>query len=73
MCQKDLHGIAPLHWAARNGYKDVAELLLAKGADVNAKTNKGTTPLSIAIQNHHDDVAALLRVHGANERIRWSQ
>jgi hypothetical protein len=29
------------------GYKDVAELLLAKGADLNAKANNGATPAAI--------------------------
>ena len=36
---KDNNGGTPLHWAALNGHKDVAELLLANRADVNAKDN----------------------------------
>jgi len=27
-------GMTPLHWAARVGHKEVAELLIAKGADI---------------------------------------
>ena len=38
-------GGTPLHWAARSGCKDVAELLLANKADVNAGDNFGSTPL----------------------------
>ena len=34
---EDSVGYTPLHWAAYNGHKDVAESLLAKGAEVNAK------------------------------------
>jgi hypothetical protein len=41
-------GDTPLHWAANNGDTDIAELLLDKGADVNAKTDCGVTPLHLA-------------------------
>jgi ankyrin repeat protein len=44
---------------------DVAELLLAHGADVNAKCNLGFTPLQTAMG--HKDVAELLRQHGGHE------
>ena len=36
---------APLHAAALNGHKEIAELLIAKGADVDAKDALGNTPL----------------------------
>jgi len=35
----DDHGATPLHLAAEFGHKDVVELLLAKGAKINAKAN----------------------------------
>jgi len=35
----------PLHAAALNGHKEIAELLIAKGADVDAKDALGNTPL----------------------------
>ena len=34
-----------LHYAALKNHKDLAELLLANKADVNAKDNYGNTPL----------------------------
>ena len=37
-------GFTPLHYAASWDHKEIAELLIAKGAGVNAKTNDGTTP-----------------------------
>jgi ankyrin repeat protein/beta-lactamase regulating signal transducer with metallopeptidase domain len=37
-----------LHFAAQRGRTQVARLLLAAGADVNAKDNQGRTPLSCA-------------------------
>jgi cytohesin len=34
-----------LHYAAYGGHKEIAELLIAEGADVNAKDEDGVTPL----------------------------
>ncbi len=39
-----------MHKAADEDHKEVAELLIAEGADVNAKTRHGQTPLNLAIQ-----------------------
>ena len=44
--------------------KDIVQLLIAKGADINAKDNSGRTPLNLA---KNDDVKELLRKHGAKE------
>jgi ankyrin repeat protein len=63
---KDKGGFTPLHWAASSGHKDVAELLLAHGADVNAKNNNDWTPLYYAVSGGHKDVAQLLRQHGGD-------
>ena len=57
-------GVTPLRFAARDGLKEVAELLIAKGADVNAKDKTGGTPLNFAIQNWRTEIADLLRKHG---------
>ena len=53
-------GWTPLHHAAFNGHKEIAELLIAKGASVNAKGKHGETPLDYA----NGVVATLIR-HGA--------
>ncbi|MGA2632301.1 MAG: ankyrin repeat domain-containing protein, partial [Terriglobia bacterium] len=53
--------------AAFGGIKDVVELLLANGADVNAKDNQGETPLHWAVVNGNKDFAELLRQHGGHE------
>nr|HIL75857.1 ankyrin repeat domain-containing protein [Rhodospirillales bacterium] len=34
-----------MHYAALKGHKEVVELLLANGANVNAKDDDGKTPL----------------------------
>ena len=41
-------GSTPLHEAARNGYVDVAEVLIGAGADVNARDDEARTPLDVA-------------------------
>ena len=60
---KDNNGFTPLHIATR----EVAELLIAKGADVNAIVAsgqyQGKTPLDAAIQVGRPEVADLLRKH----------
>jgi len=58
-------GATPLHYAAQEGHKDVAELLLANHADVNAKTFNGATPLHLAAQRGHKDVVELLLANHA--------
>jgi ankyrin repeat protein len=53
-----------LHEAAASGHKEIVELLIAEGADVNAKDAIGTTPLDQAIRGKHPETADLLRKHG---------
>ena len=58
----------PLHIATHLGHKEIAELLIAKGADVNAKVvsgpNQGSTPLDAANGTNHPKTVNLLRKHG---------
>lgn len=56
-------GWTSLHFASR-GSKDMAELLIAKGADVNAKC-LGYTPLHEASSSGHKELAELLIAKGA--------
>ena len=61
-------GMTPLHHATFGGHKEIAELLIAKGADVNAKFDKisGGTPLHIAADKGHKEIAELLIAAGAD-------
>jgi ankyrin repeat protein len=65
--QHGMTGDTPLHMAASNDYKAAVELLLAKGADVNAKNHSGQTPLFMATDT---GIAELLLEHGANANIK---
>jgi ankyrin repeat protein len=57
-----------LHEAAREGHKEIAELLIAEGADLNAKGDMygGGTPLHYAARFGHTEVAELLIAKGAD-------
>jgi ankyrin repeat protein len=59
---KDDDGFTPLHLAAANGYKEMAELLLASKSDVNSRDNAGSTPLHQAAAAHgqHSDLVEML-------------
>jgi ankyrin repeat protein len=64
-------GATPLHFAAGEGNGDVVNLLLAKGADVNAKdAYGGRTPLYDAIRARSKDIVAQLLAHGADVNAR---
>ena len=54
----------PLHEATGAGHKEVVELLIAEGADVNAKNEDGRTPLDWAVDEDQPETADLLRKHG---------
>ena len=60
-------GWTPLGFAAN---KEVAALLIAKGADVNAKNDFGVTPLYGAASGGHKEVAELLIANGADVNVK---
>ena len=61
-------GATDLHFAAENGWAKLAQWLIDKGADVNAKTKdvNGYTPLHRAAYYNAADVAKVLLAKGAN-------
>ena len=52
------------------GNKDVAELLIAKGANVNAKDNHGDGPLNFVAISGQKDMVELLIEKGADVNTR---
>lgn len=63
-------GETPLYIAALLGHDEVAKVLLAYGADVNAADNYQITPLHRAAEYGHAKVVALLLAHHANRNAK---
>ena len=63
-------GVTPLSWATLFNRVKVAEFLIQKGADVNARNRDGGTSLHGAAFLGHADIAALLIQKGADINAR---
>lgn len=63
----------PLHCAVDHRHREVVELLIAKGADVNAEDISRQTPLHEAAIRGHEEMVRLLLAHGAdaNAANQW--
>lgn len=67
----DHNDCTPLHYAAIYDHEDVATILVAHGADVNAKGHwNDDTPLHDAAEHGHAGVAKVLIAHGGNVDAR---
>lgn len=62
-------GLTALHYAARDGYFEAAELLLARGADINLPSGDGTSPLLMATVNGNYDLAMRFLAEGADPTL----
>ncbi len=62
---RDEAGYTPLHKAAYSGHGEVAQALLAAGADPNAASGSGSTPLHGAAFGGHLEAARVLLENGA--------
>ena len=61
-----MDGFQPLHFAITNMMPETVELLLGKGADVNALTSLGVTPLCMATKVNNQQIIELLMANNAN-------
>lgn len=66
-------GWAPLHYAASGPDVAVVELLLSRGAKVDARSPNGTTPLMMAARNGSEASVAVLLKQGADATLRNEQ
>ena len=62
-----------LHDAALKGYREIAELLIAGGARVNARNGSGATPLHDAALGGYREMVELLIAKGADPEARDSE
>merc|ERR1711988_611555 len=60
----------PLHEAANKGSVEVAELLLAAGANPDARDGTGNTPLQNAQNRNHTNMVALLQDKNAMKNLQ---
>ena len=68
--ETDEDGGTPLVRASENGHKDIARLLIAKGADLEKQDGEGRTPLLGASARGHEAIVQLLIAGGANVNAR---
>jgi ankyrin repeat protein len=59
----------PLHWAAEKNYRELAELLVNSGANIESEVTWGMTPLQWAANMGNRDVAEILLAHGARPQL----
>ena len=65
-------GDTALHHAARNGDIEIVELLVSRGADVNARSDHGHFPLYCAAGHGHLETTRYLMENGADLEARLS-
>ena len=62
---KNQFGATPLHFAAKQGHKNLAAILIIEGADTNAEAYDKSTPLHSAVISGYKEVAEQLIANGA--------
>lgn len=69
---KGAHGLPLMYFPAINNQLEIAEILLAHGADPNASTPGGTTPLHGTVMFNRPQMTRWLLAHGADPNPRYN-
>ena len=56
VCFRDDHGFTPFLWACREGQATIFDMLLARGARINATNDGGDNGLHLAASKGHKDI-----------------
>jgi ankyrin repeat protein len=62
----------PLHWAAYIGDREIAELLISRGAELDAENPDSSTPLYLAAEQGYPEVVKFLISEGAEVNVKDS-
>ncbi|GLH04266.1 hypothetical protein R5R35_002258 [Gryllus longicercus] len=60
MNQGDDHGFSPLHWASKEGHQKIVDMLMLRGARINATNRGDDTPLHLAAAHGHQAIVNML-------------
>lgn len=66
---KGAYDKTPLHWAAEKNFRELAELLVTRGANLDTEVTWGMTPLQWAANMGSREVADVLLAHGARPQL----
>lgn len=71
--EKEFKGFSALHYAAGSGNKDIVNLLIEKGLDINSKTDNEMTVLTQAVYSGNKNVVKMLIDNGADVNLPADQ
>ena len=71
--KNDLDGSTALHLAVQTGRKEVSQVLIQYGADVNCQNKSLQTPVYLAAVGGHQDVLRMLISQGGDVNAKDSQ
>lgn len=71
--KEDLDGSSALHLAVQTGRKEVSQVLIQYGADINSKNKNHQTPVYLSAVGGHEGVLRMLIYQGGDINARESQ